>query len=323
MKDSEPVETGTRFPSGASLRIEALHSFVMLIRTGSYSGTADELFMSSTTIHGQIRALEEELGGPLITFNGRKLHLTSAGSRLLLFAERTLQERAQLTADITGVKSRHAARLRIASLHGPSIHVLPPVIRAYHDLHNDVVVSVTTSDVGGGIASLLAGQADIVIVNDLHTDEVSTGYAVTTVYEDTLAMIIRADCYEPPDVALLEKYPVAAQSTTSAYRRYIEQWARSSGISIDVAFEHSSFDGLLSFVMQGHCVGMVSGYLAKLSPVANRLRVLNLPDFHLKRKVIAAHHIRPDPMAADFLQFFHNFYLKVGIPSWVANSKIS
>lgn len=279
--------------------------------------------MSSTTIHGQIRALEEELGTSLVTFTGRKLQLTAAGTKLLLFAERTLEERGKLEAEISGLSRRNPTRLRITSLHGPSIHVLPPVIRAYHELRNDVVVSVTTSDVGGGIASLVSGQADIVILNDLHADEVTGAFAATTVYEDTLAMIIRADCYQSPDVALLEKYPVAAQGATSAYRRYIEQWSRTSGIAMDVAFEHSSFDGLLSFVMQGQCIGMVSGYLARMSPLASELRVLNLPDFYLKRKVIAAHPIRPDPMAADFLQFFHSFYLGPGQAPQLVGTKFS
>ena len=279
--------------------------------------------MSSTTIHGQIRALEEELGASLVAFNGRKLQLTAAGSRLLLFAERTLEERGRLETDISGLSLRSPARLRIASLHGPSIHVVPPVVRAFHELRKDVVVAVATSDVGGGIASLVAGQADILILNDLHADEVTGAYAVTTVYEDTLAMIIRADCYRSPDVALLEKYPVAAQGVTSAYRRYIEQWSRTTGITLDVAFEHSSFDGLLSFVMQGECIGMVSGYLAKMSPLASQFRVLNLPDFYLKRKVIAAHPIRPNPVAADFLRFFHDFYLGPSELPLLTDTKIS
>ena len=184
---------------------------VALVRAGSYAATADELFMSSTTIHGQIRALEQELGTTLLTFHGRDLHLTGAGSRLLLFAERTLEERTKLDHDISGVRRRIPAKLRIASLHGPSIHVLPAAIRAYRELGNEVVVSVTTSNIGSGLASLSSGQADIAILNDLHTDEVPGGYAVTSVYEDNLALIIRAEDYESPDINLLSKYPVATR----------------------------------------------------------------------------------------------------------------
>ncbi|MGB4861320.1 MAG: LysR family transcriptional regulator [Tepidiformaceae bacterium] len=291
------------------MRIEALKSFVTLVRAGSYAATADELFMSSTTIHGQIRALEQELGTTLLTFRGRDLHLTGAGSRLLLFAEQTLEARKKLDDDISGVRRRSPAKLRIAALHGPSIHVLPTAIRAYHQLKNDIVVAVTTSNIGSGLASLSSGQADVAILNDLHTDEIPGGFAVTTVYEDTLAMIIRTEDYEPPDINLLSKYPVATQSPTSAYRKYLEQWARTVGVPIEGAFEHSSFDGVLSYVLQGKCIGMVAGYIARDPELSERIRALNLPDFYMKRKVIAAHAIRPDPLVADFLQFLREFYL--------------
>ncbi len=294
------------------MRIESLRTFVTLIRAGSYAATADELFMSSTTIHGQIKALEHELGTTLLTFHGRDLHLTGAGSRLLLFAERTLEERTQLDADISGVRRSSPTKLRIASLHGPSIHVLPPVIRAYREVREDVVVSIVTSNIGSGLASLSSGQAEIAIVNDLHTEEVPAGFAFTAIYDDILSMVIRKEDYESPDIDLLRKYPVATQASTSAYRRYVEQWSRSAGVSIEVAFEHSSFDGLLAYVLQGECIGMVSGYIARRSPLSHRLRVLNLPDFYLKRRVIAAHAIRPNPLVADFLEFLHEFYAPAG-----------
>ncbi len=72
---------------------------------------------------------------------------------------------------------------------------------------------------------------------------------------------------------------------------------------------HSSFDGVLSYVLQGKCIGMVAGYIARDPELSERIRALNLPDFYMKRKVIAAHAIRPDPLVADFLQFLREFYL--------------
>ena len=292
------------------MRIESLRSFVTLVRSGSYAKTAEELFMSATTVHGQIRALEQEMGTALLTFQARELHLTAAGSRLLRFAEQTLAERAILDDDVSGISRRDPARLRISSLHGPSIHILPPAVRAYREVHDDVLISISTSDIGGGIASLSSGQVDILIFNDLHIGELPPGHAVTNVYDDTLSLIIRAEDYCPPEIALLAKFPIASQAQTSAYRRYVEQWARTAGITIDVAFEHSSFDGLLSYVLQGGCVGMVSGYVAKMSPMADRFRVLSLPEFSLQRRVVAAHAIRPAPLAADFLEFLHDYHAR-------------
>ena len=73
---------------------------------------------------------------------------------------------------------------------------------------------------------------------------------------------------------------------------------------------------------------MVAGYIARNHELAGRIRALNLPDFYMKRKVIAAHAIRPDPLVADFLQFLHDFYLtpsdiRAGDVAELADSKFS
>lgn len=282
-----------------------------LVRAGSYASAADELYLSPTTIHGQIRALEKELGTTLVTFNDRKLTLTAAGVRVLLFAERTVRERSRLDAEIRGLSLKSPTRLRIASLFGPSIHLLPPAVTAFRRLRPEVVISITTRDVGSGLANLNAGQADIVILNEAHAGELTDDFLATPLYEDDLAMIIRADQHRTPDVELLERYPIAAQGATSSYRRYIERWARAAGVSFHVAFEHSSFEGLLSYVLQGDCIGMVGGYVTRMSLLTDRFRVLDLPDFHYKREILAAYPIRPNPLAVEFVNFFRDYCMEL------------
>jgi DNA-binding transcriptional LysR family regulator len=305
------------------MRIEALKSFVAVVRAGSYVASGDQLFMSPTTVHGHIRALEQELGTTLVTFSGRTLHLTKAGTRFLLFAERTLLEQDQMEADIFGLGRPNATRLRIVSLPGPSVHLLPPVIRAFHEMRRDVVIAVTSSVVGETVAALVSGQADVALLNDIHTAEVAGSFGVTPVYEDDLVMVIRGDFYEPPDIALLNKYPVATQSSSSGYRRYVEVWAREQGVSLNTAFEHSSFDGLLQYVMQGGCIGMMGSYVATTSPVADRVRILDLPGFHHRRSLIMAHAVNPGPLISDFIHFFREFHDPSREATLAAGSKIS
>ena len=86
------------------------------------------------------------------------------------------------------------------------------------------------------------------------------------------------------------------------------------GITLKTAYEHTSFDGLLSFVMQGGCIGMVGGYVPLLTPVGDRLRVLELPNFSLRCRVMALHPARLDPLTAEFLEFFREFFGAAPLP---------
>lgn len=305
------------------MRLEALKSFTYLVRAGSYPAASEELFLSPTTIHGHVKSLEEELQATLVHFNGRKLELSRAGSRFLIFAERMLEERARMEADIQGLARADAARLRVSSLHGPSVHLLPPVIAAFKKEHPSVLVTVTANGVGECTAALVSGQCDVTIMNEMHIDELPGGFTVTPLVEDSLEMIVRADCYEGPDVELLQKYPVALQPSASNYRQLVEKWARKEGISINCAYEHSSFDGILSFVMRGRCVGMVGGYIPNFSLATGVLRKLELPNFEFIRRVSAYHSVRMDPLCAEFIRFFQSYYEGRGglVPSGSSNGR--
>jgi DNA-binding transcriptional LysR family regulator len=290
------------------MRLEAIRTFVTLVQTGSYAAAAEALFLSTTTAHGHVKSLEEELKATLVSFSNRRLELTRAGSRFFVFAERILEEYAQAEEEISGIARQNAKKLRIVSLHGPSIHLLPPVVSAFHVEHPDAVVSVYARGVGESLAALVSGEADLAVLNDLHLDSATGVFGASTLYDDSLVLVIRDDQYEPPDRALLEHYPVAVQPSGSAYRQYVQRWARREGITIDAAYEHTSFDGILSYVMAGGCIGMMAGYIPRFSPMADRLRVLDLPGFSLRRNVIAVHPIRPDWLSAEFISFFQRFY---------------
>jgi DNA-binding transcriptional LysR family regulator len=290
------------------MRLDAIRTFVTLVQTGSYAAAAEALFLSTTTAHGHVKSLEEELKATLVSFSNRRLELTQAGSRFFVFAERTLEEYAQTEEEISGLARQNVAHLRIVSLHGPSTHLLPPVVRAFRIEHPEAVVTVLARGVGESLAALVSGEADLAVLNDLHLDSATGIFGASDLYEDALALVIRADHYEPPDLALLERYPLAMQPSGSAYRQYVQRWARREGIAIDAAYEHTSFDGILSYVMAGGCIGMMAAYVPRFSPMADQLRVLDLPGFALQRKVIAVHPIRPDWLSAEFIGFFQRFY---------------
>ena len=97
----------------------------------------------------------EELKAALVSFSNRRLELTRAGSRFFVFAERILEEYAQVEEEISGIARQNAKQLRIVSLHGPSIHLLPPVVSAFHVEHPDAVVSVYARGVGESLAALV------------------------------------------------------------------------------------------------------------------------------------------------------------------------
>lgn len=95
--------------------IKHLAEFVALAETGNYLETADNLFISQSTLSKHIMALEKELGVSLFERTTRKIHLSTEGETFLPYALKIvrLQEEA---ANVLSAHSKAATnRIALAS----------------------------------------------------------------------------------------------------------------------------------------------------------------------------------------------------------------
>lgn len=80
--------------------LEGLRALIAVEKLGTVSEAAVELRLTQSAVSKRIRALEGEIGSPLVQRNGRKLRLTRAGLDLLLRAK-------PLMAEIESLKNLH------------------------------------------------------------------------------------------------------------------------------------------------------------------------------------------------------------------------
>jgi LysR family transcriptional regulator, hydrogen peroxide-inducible genes activator len=81
------------------MNLRDLEYFVAVAEEGHFGKAAHRCFVSQPTLSGQLRKLEEELGGPLIERNTRSVRLTSLGEEVLAEA-RKVQLSVQRITDL-------------------------------------------------------------------------------------------------------------------------------------------------------------------------------------------------------------------------------
>lgn len=290
------------------MRLDAIRSFITVVETGSYASAAEVLYTSATTLHSHVKAIQDELTVPLITFSGRRLELTAAGHQFLIFAQRLVLDYEELTSDLSSRVRPARTTIKIMSPHGPAVHLLPPVVRAFQEEHGDTIVQIDNGLKGESLAALASKQTDIAVMNDIGVAHHRDVFEASPVYEDRLVAVIRADHEDGEGEELLARYPIAAQPSGSPSRQYLERWSRSRGLDLDVRYEHATFDGIASYVLAGECVGITSEYIMQQSH--GQLRVIELPAFDLPRRIVALHHPRPSPQVAAFVEALSAYYAK-------------
>lgn len=292
------------------MKIEAIRSFLHLVKSGSYAVAAEELFTSPTTLHSHVKSIQAEINATLVRFDGRRLDLTAAGHQFLVFAERTIREYDAIR-DGFGRSSRPKRRIRIASMIAPSIHLLPRILDQFHETHPDSIVAVETGTLGDSIAALTSREADIAVMYSVTAASHTETFDVTRIYPSHLAAVIRADLADQAPMDLLAHYPIAAPPGTSDTRQFFERWARQQGLEVSIPYEYSSSDSMLTHVLGGNCIGLMGAYIPALSPMRAEFRELLLPDFHRDHTVVALHAHEVNSAVAEFLQVCEGFHANI------------
>ncbi len=127
--------------------IPSIETFLMVARTGSFSQTAEKLFLTQPAVSKRISALENELNYPLFDRVKKHIVLTEAGRIFLPRAQAIIEELNNSKNDLAKMRGEVAGEFLMITSHHIGLHYLPPVLKQYVnaypqvDLHLDFMES--------------------------------------------------------------------------------------------------------------------------------------------------------------------------------------
>jgi DNA-binding transcriptional LysR family regulator len=162
-----------------------LRYFVAVADKLHFGRAADELHIAQPVLSRQIRALEHDLGTPLLTRDSHGVALTDAGRQLLADTGPLLASADAVRRRVT-VAARGSRRLAVGFRTGVPVI---PAAQAFEARHPDVVVDVQRIEWDDQASMLLDGRIDVGYVR-LPIDE--TGLRVTPLYTEPLMVVLPA-----------------------------------------------------------------------------------------------------------------------------------
>ncbi|WP_066341801.1 LysR family transcriptional regulator [Azohydromonas lata] len=124
-----------------------LRHLTSLAETGSFTRSAELLFITQPALSRSVAALEQELGQPLFDRVGRRSELTPFGREVVQRARQLLFEADELAASGRQMSAGQAGRLRLGLGSGPGALLMAPLLQAMATRHPGTVLEIARGDI--------------------------------------------------------------------------------------------------------------------------------------------------------------------------------
>jgi DNA-binding transcriptional LysR family regulator len=125
--------------------LTALSTFLAVAERHSFSAAGAALGISRSAVSQAVRALEEQVGTPLLVRTTRSVRLTDAGARLAASAGPALRQADDALLAVKGGE-RAAGTLRLTVPHICVPTVITPLLPALRSRHPDLAIEIVVDD---------------------------------------------------------------------------------------------------------------------------------------------------------------------------------
>jgi LysR family transcriptional regulator, cyn operon transcriptional activator len=241
------------------VNLELYRVFYFTAKAGSFSGAANQLYISQPAVSQSIRQLEEKLGGKLFFRTPRGIVLTAEGDVMLKYIEQAYNFIVTAESKFAEMQNLVSGEIRIGASDTLCRHYLAPHLEQFHHRFPDVRIQVTNRTSPETIQLLKAGKVDLGLIN-LPVDG-DRQLAVREVFAVQDCFVAggkyRHLCERPLSLEELTRHPLLLLEKGSSTRRYLDQYAARLSVSIRPEIELGSIDLLVQFAKIGLGVAFV------------------------------------------------------------------
>jgi LysR family cyn operon transcriptional activator len=234
------------------MEIRQLRYFLDIAQTEHLTQSAQNLFVTQSTLSHGLRQLELELNIPLFDRLGRGLRLSQAGAAFRVHAARALQEIEAGRMALADMTSLQSGTLTVGVI--PTfLHTLgPATVAAFSMLYPRVNIVVRDLRAGPIEEQLVEGQIDVGIAfYPAERDEIET----EPLFKERMQLVVnrKHPLAHRRKLAVkdLARVPLAMLPRAFTTRRLIDDGLRRAGVVPEVRVEMESVEGLLDVCRWG------------------------------------------------------------------------
>lgn len=294
--------------------LRRLEIFAKVAELGSFSRAADSLFLTQPTVSEHIRALEDDLGVPLLDRLGRGAAPTRAGQLFLGYAQRILALAREARQAIDHFQGRMSGELVVGGSTIPGEYLLPALIGTFKSKYPEISVTLLIGDTRQVSEWVEEARAEVGVVGAKPT---SRGLDSRELMTDELVVVVPANHpwsqRDAITVAELRGEPMVMRERGSGSREAIERALESIGLdlaALRVTGEMGSTQAIKQGVRAGVGIALISQRAVEDECRAHLLHCVKVRDLTVARGFhLILHRDRSrSPLAVAFLEFIESAF---------------
>jgi len=292
------------------MNLHQLQIFYAVVQRKSFTDAASDLHLTQPAVSLQVKALEKDLGLPLLERGGPKLRLTQAGEALYRCAVSILHAKDEAERAINELRQATKGKLILGANTTGGMYILPRIVRAFMELYPETEVIFQIESTEWLYEKIHENAVDMALVGGPTEDR---RFGVEPVCLDHLALIVSPSHQfaHLAKVSLkdLEDQPCILPQPNSRTRQFVEREFREAGIKLRVAMQLPGTEAVKKAVEANLGFGVVSGFSVEQEPISETLRIVPIKKLELTRHMELIYRKQKyfSPVAQRFREFVHTY----------------
>jgi LysR family positive regulator for ilvC len=256
-----------------------LQLFIHLTKTLSFAKTSTACHVAPSSLSRVVQRLEKEVGRQLFERDSRRVKLTATGRAFRIYAEQTCDSWAVFRQSLHDADTRLQGELSLFCSVTASYSFLDDILGRFRVQHPGIEIKLHTGDSAVTLDRINAEQEDIGIA--ALPERVPTSFLIQELTQTPLVFIAPS---RPGNGAIelsartdkeWAKIPLIL-SESGLVRERADRWFRTMRVKPNIHAQVGGHEAIVSMVGLGFGVGLVPSIVLENSPLASRVRLLDI-----------------------------------------------
>jgi DNA-binding transcriptional LysR family regulator len=259
--------------------------FEAIVRLGSFTRAAEELFLTQPTVSMQIKKLTDALGVPLFEHVGRNVEPTEAGLALYKSSRELFETLANLEMTVADLKGLKLGRLRMGVI-TTAKYLAPEILGEFSRLYPGIDLALKVTNRERIIERMHQNEDDLYIMGQAPDDELEVE-AFPFAPNPLVVMAARDHpLVEKKNITLSEiaEQPFIMREPGSGIRDAVLRLFSAQGLRPQVRMELGSNEAIKHAVVGGLGVSVLSLHTLALEGADGPVAILDVEHFPIHRQ---------------------------------------